>query len=191
MPLLSLVDSGDFFPAWTLYSRDGNLLLRLMYRKLSWTNMSEYLDAAVIHGVSFHPLPEATHVICSITVPIAYIMSDESSFGGYKKAHHMVAAVTESTAANDRLYGFQAAKEQIPLSSFPGPKVLKSASCCKTAISIPLSRFVDNDVRCQWEASEKDLKAELRVLAPRTKAAVAVSWLWLDSCIKTRASKKH
>ena len=158
---------------------------------MCWSYPSEYLDAAVIHGISFHPWPAPTHVTCSITVPIAYIMPAGSSFGEYKKAHQMVVAVTESTAANDRLYGFQADKEQIPPPSFSGPNVLKSASCCKLAISIPLSRFVDKDVRCQWESSKKDLKAELEVVAPHSKAAVAVSWLWLDSCIKAGARKKH
>ena len=103
LPLLSLVDNGDDFPAWSLKSRDGNLLLRLMYQKLSWTNLSEFLDAAIITGVSFTPLSDPQHVILSIIAPLAYIMSDAVNIREFRKAHRIVTAVTETTAANDRL----------------------------------------------------------------------------------------
>lgn len=190
LPLLSLVDNGDDFPAWSLKSRDGNLLLRLMYQKLSWTNLSEFLDAAIITGVSFTPLSDPQHVILSIIAPLAYIMSDAVNIREFKKAHRIVTAVTETTAANDRLYGFQAAPAQATPPATVSPHIFKSATCCTTAISIPLSKFHIGEVCCQWEASHVQLKSELGVTA-RHEAAVAVAWLWLDSCIKAGASKKH
>lgn len=192
LPLLNLVDADGGFPAWTVKSRGGALSLRLLFPKTSCVQfLHEHLDAALITGVSFPTGIQPTHVILGTTLPVAHVVAEGSYFSEYKKAHGMVAAVTESSAATDKLYGFQAVKGQLIQPAESTERMFKSAPCFRVAISIPLHRFEKREICSQWEASEKKLRAELDTLPPGKQAAFAVAWLWLESRIKAEVSQKQ
>ncbi len=191
LPQLSLVEDGNSFPTWTLKSKDGNLVLRLMYQKLCLVNASEWFTAALITGVSFSPIDEPTHAKLSMTLPRAHVMSDSASFSEYRKHHRIPSNITQPSAAQDRLYGFQAAGGQPDPQFTPNPPLFKSGPCCKVAMRIPLRRFAPVwDMQHQWQGSVRPLKAELQRTDSSKHAAVAVAWLWLESQIKSACSKK-
>ncbi|KAK9822405.1 hypothetical protein WJX74_001974 [Apatococcus lobatus] len=191
LPELRLVKAhGKSFPPWTLKSKDGTLLLRLLF---SQNPMWQFdgLDAAVITGVSFTTTnnEEPAHVTLNMTLPAAYIMTGSNNWPKYKAVHKMEAACELSTPVSDRLYGFQAVPGQ-HLPQSPGPRMFKSNPCIRAAISIPLSMFVTERWSSHYAAGGKQLNAELKGLAPAKQAAFAVAWLWLESCIKGRTLHK-
>ena len=191
LPQLHLVGVEGSFPRWTLTSKNGMLLLRLLFRKTCVLHMYQGLDAALITGVSFIPTQEPTHVMLSTTLPTAHVMTDAAHFSEYKRAHKMEAAIRQSSAANDGLYGFQAVQGQLIVPFTTAPCIFKSAPCTRAAISIPLDCFVQSEARSHWSSCGDQLKAELERLPPHKQAAHAVSWLWLESCIKAGSSHKR
>ena len=130
------------FPSGPSQAKNGMLLLRLLFPKMVVLQMYQGLDAALITGVSFIPTQEPTHVMLSTTLPTAHVMTDTAHFSEYKRAHKMGAAIRQSSAANDGLYGFQAVQGQLIVPSTTAPCIFKSAPCARAAISIPLDCFV-------------------------------------------------